>query len=208
MIHVTTRGMCARDIDVELEALTLLVGPNGSHKSTIMNAIRIAALQYVPVLGKSEAATATLMSGREMEIKVALPAARMIRQTLTRGKSLSWEADCSWLSPKATPSEHRLEAQRLFGDDAISFVVGGEAHYLFPVDPNESRVDPYAGGGLALLHVNRDEDEGDDDTELALVLTGGLDIPMRTWWKYFAEAKFLIADESIFRLEGGVTWTY
>jgi hypothetical protein len=96
-----------------------------------------------------------------------------------------------------------------FGDDAISFVVGGEAHYLFPVDPNDSRVDPYAGGGLALLHINRDEDAGDDDdTELALVLLGGLDIPMRTWWKYFAEAKFLIADESIFRLEGGVTWTY
>jgi len=95
-----------------------------------------------------------------------------------------------------------------FGDDAISFVVGGEAHYLFAVDPAESRIDPYAGGGLALLHVNRDEDEGDDDTELALVLTGGVDIPMRTWWKYFVEGKFLIADESIFRLEGGVTWTY
>lgn len=95
-----------------------------------------------------------------------------------------------------------------FGDDAISFVVGGEAHYLFPVDPNESRVDPYAGGGLTLLHINRDEEDGDDDTELALVLLGGVDIPMRTWWKYFVEGKFLIADESIFRLEGGVTWTY
>ncbi|MGH7572683.1 MAG: hypothetical protein ACREMK_12720 [Gemmatimonadota bacterium] len=95
------------------------------------------------------------------------------------------------------------------GDDAISFLVGGEAHYLFPVDPNESRVDPYVGGGLGLLHVNRDEDAGDDDdTEVALILLGGIDVPMRTWWKYFVEGKFLIADNSIFRLEGGVTWTY
>lgn len=95
------------------------------------------------------------------------------------------------------------------GDDAISFVVGGEAHYLFAVDPSESRVDPYAGGGIGLLHINRDEDAGDDDdTEVALILLGGLDVPMRTWWKYFVEAKFLIADNSIFRLEGGVTWTY
>ncbi|MGH7551205.1 MAG: hypothetical protein ACREMD_15165 [Gemmatimonadota bacterium] len=95
------------------------------------------------------------------------------------------------------------------GDDAISFLVGGEAHYLFAVDPTESRVDPYVGGGLGLLHVNRDEDAGDDDdTEVALILLGGIDVPMRTWWKYFVEGKFLLADNSIFRLEGGVTWTY
>jgi hypothetical protein len=95
------------------------------------------------------------------------------------------------------------------GDDAFSFVIGGEAHYLFPVDPAESRVDPYAGGGLGLLHVDWDDDVSrDDDTELALIAVGGIDIPMRTWWKYFAEARFLIADNSIFRIEGGITWSY
>ena len=97
------------------------------------------------------------------------------------------------------------------GDDAISFLVAGEAHYLFPVDPGRSRVDPYAGGGVGLHHVNFEDDAGvddDDSTEAALLLVAGVDVPMRTWWGYFGEARFLIADSSIFRLEGGVTWTY
>ncbi|HUP01763.1 MAG TPA: hypothetical protein VM737_09635 [Gemmatimonadota bacterium] len=95
------------------------------------------------------------------------------------------------------------------GDDALSFLIAGEAHYLFPVDPNRSRVDPYAGGGLGLHHVNFDDDaDHDDSTEVALLLTAGADIPMRTWWGYFAEARFLIGDNSIFRVEGGITWVY
>lgn len=97
------------------------------------------------------------------------------------------------------------------GDDALSVLAAGEAHYLFPVDPNTSRVDPYVGGGVGIHHVNFDSnDAGDnnDETEVALLLAAGVDVPVRQWWKYFAEARFLIADSSIFRLEGGVTWTY
>lgn len=121
MIHVTTRGLGAQDHDVELEPLSLLVGPNGSGKSSIMNAIRIAALQFVPALGKTEAATATLMSGRELEVTLSLPAARAIRQKLTRGtKSLSWKTECSWLGNEASDSEQAREALRLFADDAAS----------------------------------------------------------------------------------------
>lgn len=98
------------------------------------------------------------------------------------------------------------------GDDALSILAGGELHYLIPVDRTESRFDPYVGGGLALHHVNFDDDDlddvDDDSSEVALLLTGGVDIPVRQWWGYFAEARFLIADQSVFRLEGGVTWTY
>lgn len=96
-----------------------------------------------------------------------------------------------------------------FGDDALSLLVAAEAHYLFPVDPNRSRVDPYAGGGVGFHHINFDEDQGEDDsTEVALLLVGGVDVPMRRYWKYFGEARFLLGDNSVFRLEGGVTWTY
>ncbi|CAN5168814.1 hypothetical protein BH18GEM1_BH18GEM1_08390 [soil metagenome] len=96
------------------------------------------------------------------------------------------------------------------GDDALTLLVAGEAHYLFSVDPNRSRVDPYVGGGVGVHHVNFDEDDGDldDSTEAVLLLTAGVDIPMRQWWKYFAETRFLIGDNAVFRVEGGVTWTY
>lgn len=92
-----------------------------------------------------------------------------------------------------------------FGDDALSFLVGGEAHYLFPVS-SSSRVEPYAGGGVGLHHINFDD--AGDSTEAALLLTAGFDVPAGRWWGYFAEARFVLADEQVFRLEGGINWIY
>ncbi len=100
-----------------------------------------------------------------------------------------------------------------FGDDAFSFLLGGEAHYLFPVSATSS-IEPYAGGGLGLHHINRDRivvddiDIDSDSTEAALLLVVGFDVPASRWWGYFVEGRFLVADESVFRLEGGVTWLY
>jgi hypothetical protein len=97
------------------------------------------------------------------------------------------------------------------GDDALSLMLAGELHYLFPVDPARSRVEPYAGAGLGLSHVNFDRDGagGDDDsTEIALLLVGGVDVPVQRWWGWFGEVRFQIADESLFRLEGGLNWMY
>lgn len=95
------------------------------------------------------------------------------------------------------------------GDDALSFMLAGEVHYLFPVDPARSRVEPYAGAGLGLSHVNYDRTGRDDDsTEIALLLTGGMDVPVQRWWGWFGEVRFQIADESLFRLEGGINWQY
>jgi len=95
------------------------------------------------------------------------------------------------------------------GDDAFSLLLAGEVHYLFPVDPARSRVEPYAGAGLGLNHVNYDRPGRDDDsTEIALLLAGGVDVPVQRWWGWFGEARFQIADESLFRLEGGINWHY
>jgi hypothetical protein len=94
-----------------------------------------------------------------------------------------------------------------FGDDAFSFLLGGEAHYLFPVGATAS-IEPYAGGGLGLHHINRDRRRDNDTTEAALLLVAGFDVPASRWWGYFVEGRFLVADESVFRLEGGVTWLY
>jgi hypothetical protein len=96
-----------------------------------------------------------------------------------------------------------------FGDDALSFMLAGEVHYLFPVDPARSRIEPYAGAGLGLSHVNYDRVGRDDDTtEIALLLAGGVDVPVQRWWGWFGEVRFQIADESLFRLEGGLNWQY
>ena len=95
------------------------------------------------------------------------------------------------------------------GDDAFSFLLAGEVHYLFPVDPARSRVEPYAGAGVGLSHVSYDRPGRDDDsTELALLLSGGVDVPVQRWWGWFGEVRFQIADESLFRLEGGINWRY
>jgi hypothetical protein len=96
-----------------------------------------------------------------------------------------------------------------FGDDALSVMLAGEVHYLFPIDPARSRIEPYAGAGLGLSHVNYDRVGRDDDTtEIALLLVGGVDVPVQRWWGWFGEVRFQIADESLFRLEGGLNWQY
>ena len=93
------------------------------------------------------------------------------------------------------------------GDDALSLMLAGELHYLFPVDPAPSRVEPDAGARLGLSHRNFDSEGRDDDsTEIALLLAGGVDVPVQRWWGWFGEVRFQIADESLFRLEGGINW--
>lgn len=49
---INIRGMKAADRSLELGALNLLIGPVGSGKSTILDAIRFLALGYVPALGR------------------------------------------------------------------------------------------------------------------------------------------------------------
>ena len=91
------------------------------------------------------------------------------------------------------------------GDDAITLLAAGEAHYLFPVAAG-SRLEPYAGGGIGVHHI--DFDDSGEETEVALLLVVGADVPLSRWWGYFVEGRFVIADQSIFRLEGGLNWRY
>jgi hypothetical protein len=96
-----------------------------------------------------------------------------------------------------------------FGDDALTIMLAGEVHYLFPVDPARSRIAPYAGAGVGLSYVDYDRvGSNDDTTEVALLLVGGIDVPVQRWWGWFGEVRFQIADESLFRLEGGLNWKH
>ena len=91
------------------------------------------------------------------------------------------------------------------GDDAISLTAAAEAHYLFPVDET-SRFEPYAGGGVGIQHI--DFDDAGTDTEVALTLAAGADIPAARYWGYFVEGRMVIADDTLFRIEGGFNWRY
>lgn len=91
------------------------------------------------------------------------------------------------------------------GDDAISLLVAGEAHYLFPVQEG-SGVEPYAGGGVGVQHI--DFDDAGEDTEVALSIVAGADIPAARYWGYFVEGRIVIADDTLFRVEGGLNWRY
>lgn len=91
------------------------------------------------------------------------------------------------------------------GDDAISLLVAGEAHYLFPVQEGAT-VEPYAGGGVGVQHI--DFDDAGEDTEVALSIVAGADIPAARYWGYFVEGRIVIADDTLFRVEGGLNWRY
>lgn len=102
-----------------------------------------------------------------------------------------------------------LRVQPLFtvgaGSDVLSLLLGAEAHYLFPVEAGSS-VEPYVGGGVGIHHV--DHDDAGEDTEVALLVAGGVDVPVERWWSWFVEGRFVIADDTVFRLEGGINWVY
>lgn len=94
------------------------------------------------------------------------------------------------------------------GDDAVTLLAGGEVHYRFPTAADRP-VRPYVGGGVALHRVDFDRERGgDDETDAALLVSGGIDVEVERWWGWFAEGRFVIADATIFRLEGGVNWVY
>jgi hypothetical protein len=121
-MHLRTQGFGAYDLDVDLSPLICLTGPNAAGKSTIANCIRIAALGYVPHLGRTEAATAQLLRDREGSVVLTLPDRRTITRELRTKPKGGYElkTSCSWLDPGAKDEEHRAAAVKVFGSDATA----------------------------------------------------------------------------------------
>lgn len=114
--RVQAQGLKGRDFDVSLDSRVLALGDVGSGKSSIADAIRFAALGCVPVLGRSEAATARLMRGPEMRVRLTLSDGRWCERALVRrGARLSAEARCSWLDEDAQATEVGEAIRSLFG---------------------------------------------------------------------------------------------
>ena len=119
-MQLSFKGLKATDRLLRLGRLNLVVGPNGSAKSSIAEAIRFAALGYVPALGKRLDDTAAIMRGRQLEVELALDDLHTVRRTLTRTKDggLRGGLECSWVSKVQGQKEPAVELLKLCGTSA------------------------------------------------------------------------------------------
>lgn len=114
---ISVTGLKSRDSETNLGGLNLFLGPVGSGKTTILDALRFAALGHVPALGKSESNSGRLMrAGSAIDIKVELDDGRRFERGLCRvGKSLKGSAFASWAPPKSKLGETAELVRSLFG---------------------------------------------------------------------------------------------
>ena len=154
-MKLRTKGLKARDLDLDLKGSTLLIGPNGSGKSTASDALRFLALGYVPNLGKRPVDTAALMKGEEMAVALMLDDGRVIQRTLKRdADKLVQEVEVSWLK-KAKTTEGGKAILGLFGAEEADAAECLDIRTLLGAKPNEraSRIEQL----MASAGVNIDE---------------------------------------------------
>ena len=129
-------GLKSADVDIDLGALNLAVGPVGSGKTTISNAISFLALGYVPALGKDIAATAKLMRGSRLEVEATLADGRVIRRSIAReGTKLTAAAFASWLPGKTTLRESGEAIRALFGESEVEAAQSIDLRELVSASP-------------------------------------------------------------------------
>ena len=85
-------------------------------------------------------------------------------------------------------------AEAGFGDDAFTISANGDVQYRF--DVQDSKVRPYAGGGVSLYYVNLDNDfGGGSDTNVGVSILGGIFFGKDSGHPMFAEVKAGLTDE-------------
>lgn len=116
-LRVTSKGLGAYDLDVNLGKLTLCAAPSRSGKSSLTNAVTVGAIGHLPRLGKELSSTAKLMHGRSIDVKVQFDDGRHITRRLARQPNggLTLETNCSWVPSKSKGDVHKAAAFALFG---------------------------------------------------------------------------------------------
>jgi hypothetical protein len=79
-----------------------------------------------------------------------------------------------------------------FGDHVSTIAFNGDVQYRFAV--HDSKVHPYAGGGLALVLFNPDG-PGGSDSNLGVDVLGGIFFGEMNGRPMFVDAKFGLTDE-------------
>lgn len=136
-MRIVTKGLKAWDRELELGKLTVLVGKNGAGKSAIADAVRFAALGYVPALGKRPADTAAIMAGDAMSVEVALEGGRTFRRSIERReKGYVAGAEASWIR-NSKPQEVGKEISGLFGGEEQDAAECLDIRQLLAATPNQ-----------------------------------------------------------------------
>ncbi len=121
IMRILMDGIKGGPREMRLARRNLLLGANGSGKTTITQSIKLVALGYDPALGKRPMDQAAIMREREMIVRLFLEddRDRAIMRTIRAGENgYEMIADASWLSSSAKPKEHAAAISNLFGRDA------------------------------------------------------------------------------------------
>ena len=120
-MHIRIEGLKAHDHDLDLPARALLTAPTGAGKTSIVQALMLVFLGYVPALGKTERAIAALMRERSITITLTLDDERTVTWSMVREAKgvLRTACRCSWLDPKTTPTEQAKVALQLLGTEEV-----------------------------------------------------------------------------------------
>lgn len=108
------QGLRATDRAHELGRLNVVRGPVGSGKTTVLDAVALAALGFVPRLGRSEESTRALIRGSDASVGFTLDDGRRIERAFGKAKGSRAECRVSW-NPKAKLTEAQTAAALLFG---------------------------------------------------------------------------------------------
>ncbi len=138
LISISARGLKSSDRSVRLRGRNLVLGAVGSGKSSVLDAIRICALSYVPAIGKSPAATARLMRDNEIDVGIELSDGRRVERSLARdGQRLTGSAHASWLPPRTKDTEAGEAIRALFGASDAEAAQHLDIRQLLACTPNE-----------------------------------------------------------------------
>lgn len=136
---IEASGLRARSFSYDVEQLQVIRGDIGSSKTSAADAIRFAALGYVPSIGKSAEITSRLMNGRQMWVRLTFDHGRAtIERTLEiyRGR-LKSGCVCSWVDAGETTTRHAEEALAVFGSSRREVEEHLDLTVLLNATPNE-----------------------------------------------------------------------
>jgi len=140
MLRLTATGFKAHDFDIELPSRLLLVGDNAVGKSSVIEALQFTILGFVPATGKTPAATAAFLRGREMTVRLTFPNGHTISRTLRRKAKGGFETECraSWLESTKN-EEHEAAALEMFGGAAEDVAESLDLQELLKLTPEKRR---------------------------------------------------------------------